>query len=61
MDGQDLEGLALGPGVDVKSAMAERRACFADGRRVVIPDCGHMLHHDQPEAVADALIAFLGD
>lgn len=26
MDGQDLEGLALGPGVDVKSAMAERRA-----------------------------------
>ena len=42
-------------------AMAERRACFADGRRVVIPDCGHMLHHDQPEAVADALIAFLGD
>ena len=40
--------------------MAERRGCFADGRRVVIPDCGHMLHHDQPEAVAVALRDFLG-
>ena len=28
MDGQDLEGLALGPGVNVKSALAERRAAI---------------------------------
>ena len=28
MDGQDLEGLSLGPGVNVKSALAERRAAI---------------------------------
>jgi pimeloyl-ACP methyl ester carboxylesterase len=26
---------------------------------VTIPDAGHMLHHDQPEAVARALESFL--
>ena len=41
--------------------MAQRWACFADGHRMIIPDCGHMLHHDQPEAVAEALRDFLGD
>jgi pimeloyl-ACP methyl ester carboxylesterase len=28
-------------------------------QRVVIDDAGHMLHHDQPEAVAAAIEAFL--
>jgi pimeloyl-ACP methyl ester carboxylesterase len=27
--------------------------------RVVLKDCGHMLHHDQPEALAEAMLAFL--
>ena len=27
--------------------------------RVVLKACGHMLHHDQPEALAEALLAFL--
>ena len=27
--------------------------------RVVLQDCGHMLHHDQPEALAEAMLAFL--
>jgi pimeloyl-ACP methyl ester carboxylesterase len=26
--------------------------------RVEIPDCGHMLHHDQPQAVAELLERF---
>lgn len=38
--------------------MAERRACFANGRRQVVADAGHMLHHDQPDAVADAIATF---
>jgi pimeloyl-ACP methyl ester carboxylesterase len=25
----------------------------------LIPDCGHMVHHDQPERVAAAIEAFL--
>jgi len=32
---------------------------FRDCRLVTIADAGHMLHHDQPEAVARAIEAFL--
>jgi pimeloyl-ACP methyl ester carboxylesterase len=39
--------------------LAERRAAFADLRHVTVPDAGHMLHHDQPEAVARLLEEFL--
>jgi len=38
---------------------AERRAAFRDLRYVTVPDAGHMLHHDQPEAVARLLEEFL--
>ncbi len=27
--------------------------------RLTLPDCGHMLHHDQPQRLADALLDFL--
>ena len=30
-------------------------------KRVVLDDCGHMLHLDQPEALARAIEAFLAD
>jgi pimeloyl-ACP methyl ester carboxylesterase len=30
-----------------------------DARLVVIPAAGHMLHHDQPDAVARAVESFL--
>jgi pimeloyl-ACP methyl ester carboxylesterase len=36
-----------------------RLATVAQVQRVVIADAGHMLHHDQPAAVAAALAAFL--
>jgi pimeloyl-ACP methyl ester carboxylesterase len=29
-------------------------------RQVTLADAGHMLHHDQPEAMARELAAFLG-
>jgi pimeloyl-ACP methyl ester carboxylesterase len=32
----------------------------ADARRVTIDDAGHMLHHDQPRAVAEAVEHFIG-
>ena len=38
---------------------AERRAAFRNLRYVTVPDAGHMLHHDQPEAVARLIEAFL--
>lgn len=39
--------------------LAERRAAFRDLRHVTVPDAGHMLHHDQPQAVARLLEEFL--
>jgi pimeloyl-ACP methyl ester carboxylesterase len=38
---------------------AERRAAFRDLRHVPVPAAGHMLHHDQPEAVARLIEEFL--
>jgi pimeloyl-ACP methyl ester carboxylesterase len=39
--------------------VAERRAAFHDLRYVVVPEAGHMMHHDQPQAVARLLEEFL--
>ena len=38
---------------------AERRAAFRNLEYVTVPDAGHMLHHDQPEAVARLVEQFL--
>ena len=40
--------------------VAERRAAFRDLRFAAVPDAGHMLHHDQPQAVAALVEEFLG-
>ena len=39
--------------------VAERRAAFRNLRYETVPDAGHMLHHDQPKAVARLLEGFL--
>ena len=55
-DGSDtLRRLALD-----EAQHAERRAAFPDLRHVTVADAGHMLHHDQPEAVARLIEDFLG-
>ena len=38
---------------------AERRAAYRDLTEVRLPDCGHMLHHEQPDALARELERFL--
>jgi pimeloyl-ACP methyl ester carboxylesterase len=43
-----------------ESQHAERRAAFKNLRYETVPGAGHMLHHDQPEAVARLIEAFLG-
>jgi pimeloyl-ACP methyl ester carboxylesterase len=40
-------------------ALESRKACFRHLTERVIPDAGHMLHHDQPERLAAAIEAFL--
>lgn len=44
----------------ISAAEMERaRACFVDFRELRIPDCGHNIHFDQPEALALAIEGFL--
>ena len=41
------------------SEQAERRAAFKRLKYATLPDAGHMLHHDQPEALARLIEEFL--
>jgi pimeloyl-ACP methyl ester carboxylesterase len=47
----------LGPQHDASSLAA----LFQKAEAVTLPECGHMLHHEDPEAVAAALARFFGD
>jgi pimeloyl-ACP methyl ester carboxylesterase len=38
---------------------AERRSAFRNLKHVTVKGAGHMLHHDQPEAVAHLIEEFL--
>jgi pimeloyl-ACP methyl ester carboxylesterase len=40
--------------------LAERKACLRNLSEHVIPDAGHMLHHDQPGPLAEIIEEFLG-
>ena len=42
-----------------EAAHAERRAQFRNLRHATVADAGHMLHHDQPQAVARLIEDFL--
>lgn len=42
-----------------RAEIDRRIACFRDIRTLTIADAGHMLHHDQPAAVAAAIEQFL--
>jgi pimeloyl-ACP methyl ester carboxylesterase len=45
---------------DPAAELARRFSHIPNGQFVTVADAGHMLHHDQPEAVARAIEAFLG-
>ena len=53
-DSDTLERIGLGD-----EQHAERRAAFRNLRHETVADAGHMLHHDQPEAVARLIEDFL--
>jgi carboxypeptidase C (cathepsin A) len=40
--------------------LAERRAGFADLTEARLDECGHMMHFDQPERLAQVLEEFFG-
>ena len=42
-----------------RQALIERLKAVPDCRTAVVQDTGHMLHHDQPQAVAALIESFL--
>jgi len=44
---------------DTPEQLAERKGAFRDHREVVLDDCGHMMHHDQPQRLAQLIEDFL--
>jgi pimeloyl-ACP methyl ester carboxylesterase len=50
-----------GAGEDGLDAVRRRMAHVRDARLVVVPEAGHMLHHDQPAATAAAIESFVAE
>lgn len=44
---------------DTPEQLAERKGAFRDFREAWLEDCGHMMHHDQPERLAQLIEDFL--
>jgi len=44
---------------DTPEQLAERKGVFRNHREVVLDDCGHMMHHDQPQRLAQLIEDFL--
>jgi pimeloyl-ACP methyl ester carboxylesterase len=44
---------------DTPEQLAERKSAFRGHRDVELADCGHMMHHDQPQRLAAVLEDFL--
>ena len=40
---------------------SEHRECIPSASRIEIAGAGHMVHHDQPERLAEAILSVLGD
>jgi pimeloyl-ACP methyl ester carboxylesterase len=57
VDASESKGLAR-VGLDA-AQYAERRTSFRNLRYVTLSDAGHMLHHDQPERLAQRIEEFL--
>ena len=49
----------MGPKEEARIEIDRRLACIKDVRCEMMPDAGHMLHHDQPQALARLVETFL--
>jgi pimeloyl-ACP methyl ester carboxylesterase len=55
-----LAGVQNASKTDAEAELKRRTGAFSNLKQITISDAGHMLHHDQPAAVAAAIEAFLG-
>ena len=58
---QDSAERDIGAGADGLGEIRRRIAHLRDARLAVVPDAGHMLHHDQPALVASVVEDFMGE
>lgn len=49
----------MGARKEARAEIDRRIGCIADMRMALVPEAGHMLHHDQPELLADLIERFL--
>jgi pimeloyl-ACP methyl ester carboxylesterase len=49
----------MGPKEEARLEIDRRIGLLADATKVMVPDAGHMLHHDQPEVLAQLIERFL--
>ena len=59
VEGSETEVYQFFQGRHTREAFLERVAVLQDGTHKVLPEAGHMLHHDQPERLARLLEDFL--
>ena len=43
---------------DTPEQLAERKGAFRDRREIEMEECGHMMHHDQPQRLAGIIEDF---
>lgn len=53
------QSTAAGSRADSAAQLVERKAAFRQFEEVVLEDCGHMMHHDQPARLAAIIERFL--
>jgi pimeloyl-ACP methyl ester carboxylesterase len=53
------ESKARGWRADRAAQLAERKAAFRNFREIALAECGHMMHHDQPQQLAAVIEQFL--
>jgi pimeloyl-ACP methyl ester carboxylesterase len=46
---------------DTPEQLAERKGSFRNRREIEIDDCGHMMHHDQPQRLARVIEEFVSE
>lgn len=53
------ESKAPGWHADNAAQLAERKTAFRNFQEIAVDNCGHMMHHDQPEMLASHIESFL--
>lgn len=60
VEGAQSDLIEMWGGKDARAAWQARLRAVPDARALILDDCGHMIHHDQPLQLAQLIEQFLG-